>query len=276
MKKILCHAFLAAMLVGAVSGAEPVAAPQSQPESKPKPKSVRPVRTYKDVLAVLPKDLEPENARDWSEAQKEVANGILKKNLVDRQRPMTMRFKVHGVDHWGRFTVWSHLPADEGYAIRVFAGDWNQPNMLPKLATLRKGDLIEMSGVCDLAKFENLWNTKSLTLGIGKASIIKLEPNGKPAHPPALVPVKLVSAVYGSGTKFTEVTQRVQALLDEPGAIFYANPHWLGADPTPGWNKALVIVHEVDGQRRTFTSGENGAVSVQRLMEPAPSPAPKA
>jgi len=26
-----------------------------------------------------------------------------------------------------------------------------------------------MSGVCDLAKFENLWNTKSLSLGIGDA-----------------------------------------------------------------------------------------------------------
>ncbi|MES2595357.1 MAG: hypothetical protein V4662_08480 [Verrucomicrobiota bacterium] len=284
MKKILCHTLLVSMLAGALSGAEPLVAPKCGPipapelktKSTSKAKPVRQVRSYRDILAALPPELEPENARNWTAAQKEVANGILKKKLVDAQRPMTMRFKVHGVDHWGRFTVWSHLPADEGYAIRVFAGEWNQPNMLPKLATLRKGDLIEMSGVCDLAKFEDLWNTKSLSLGIGKASIIKLEPSGKPAHPPAHVPIKLVSAVYGSGTNFTEVTARVQALLDEPGAIFYANPPWLGADPTPGWNKALVIVHEVDGQRRTFSTGENGAVSAAGLMQSSTAPTPKA
>lgn len=255
--KLLLGILSAAMLIGTLPAAEP---------APPQPRPVRPVRTYRDVLAALPRELEPENARHWSEAQKEVATGILKKKLVDTQRPMKMRFKVHGVDHWGRFTVWSHLPADEGYSIRVFAGDWKEPNMLPKLATLQQGDLIEMTGVCDLAKFENLWNTPSLSLGIGKASILKLQPNGKPAPPPPAVPVKLISAVYGSGTQFTDVTERVKSLLSEPGAVFYANPPWLGADPTPGWNKALVIVHEVHGKRHTFTAGENGQVTALQLV----------
>ena len=229
-------------------------------------KAVKPLRTYPDFLAVIPKDLEPENARKWSDAQKEVANGLLKKKLVDAKRPAQMRFKVRGVDFWGRFVVWTHLPSDEGYSIRVFASQWKDANMLPKLATLREGDLIEISGVCDLAKFENLWNTPSLSLGIGEASIIKLQPNGKPAPPPALVPVKLVSAVYGSGTAFADVTDRVKALLAEPGAAFQANPNWLGADPTPGWNKALIIVHEIGGKRHIFSAGENGEVSAAQIM----------
>ncbi|MDZ4401214.1 hypothetical protein [Prosthecobacter sp.] len=232
-----------------------------------KSKEPKPLRTYRDFLAVIPKDLEPENARNWSEAQKEVANGLFKKKLVDAKRPARMRFRVHGVDFWGNFVVWSHLSSDEGYSIRVFASQWQDKNMLPKLATLREGDLIEMTGVCDLAKFENLWNTPSLSLGIGNASFIKLLPNGKPAPAPERVPVKLISAVYGSGTAFTDVTDRVKALLDEPGALFQANPHWLGADPTPGWNKALIIVHEINDQRRTFTAGENGEVSAALVVK---------
>jgi hypothetical protein len=235
--------------------------------ARPGGREPKPLASYQDFLAVLPKDMEPENARNWNEAEKEVANGLLKKKLVDTKRPARMQFKVRGVDFWGRFTVWSYLPNDEGYVIRVFAGQWKDDNMLPKLATLREGDLIEMSGVCDLAKFENLWNTKSLSLGIGDASIIKLLPNGKPAPAPKRVPVKLISAVYGSGTAFADVTDRVKSFLDEPGAIFHANPPWLGADPTPGWNKALVIVHEVNGKRRTFTTGENGEVSAALVVK---------
>lgn len=232
-----------------------------------KTKASKPLRSYRDFLAVIPKDLEPENARHWSEAQKEVANGLLKTKLVDAKRPVKMRFKVRGVDFWERFVVWSYLPNDEGYYVRVFASQWKDANMLPKLATLREGDLIEMNGVCDLAKFEQLWNTQSLSLGIGDASFIQLLPNGKRAPAPERVPVKLISAVYGSGTAFADVTDRVKALLDEPGAAFQANPSWLGADPTPGWNKALVIVHEFEGRRRTFTAGENGAVSAALLVK---------
>jgi hypothetical protein len=232
-----------------------------------KPKQPKPLRRYQDFLAVIPKDMEPENARNWTEAQKEVANGLLKKKLVDTKRPAKMRFKVRGVDFWERFVVWSYLPNDEGYHVRVFASQWKETDMLPKLATLREGDLIEMSGVCDLAKYENLWNTKSLTLGIGDASFIKLLPNGKPAPALERILVKLISAVYGSGTAFTDVTDRVKALLDEPGAIFYANPNWLGADPTPCWNKALIIVHESDDKRRTFTVGENGEVSAALIVK---------
>lgn len=232
-----------------------------------KPKEPKPLRTYRDFLAVIPKDMEPENARDWSDAQKEVANGLLKKKLVDAKRPAQMRFKVRGVDFWGRCVVWTYLPNDEGYHIRVFASQWKEADMLPKIATLREGDLIEMTGFCDLAKFENLWNTKSLSLGIGAASFIKLLPNGKPAPPTGRIPVKLISAVYGSGTSFTDVTDRVKSYLDEPGARFYANPHWLGADPTPGWNKALIIVHEIGGKRRTFTAGENGEVTAALVVK---------
>jgi len=92
-------------------------------------------------------------------------------------------------------------------------------------------------------------------------------------HPPAMAPTPaadllIISAAYGSGTKFSDVTDRVDDLLRQPGAVFFARPEWLLADPTPGWNKALVIVYEAKGQRHTFATGEGGRVSVAVLLKP--------
>src|SRR5215471_6102125 len=79
----------------------------------------------------------------------------------------------------------------------------------------------------------------------------------------------LISATYGSGTAFADVTCRVDDLLHQPSVEFFARPEWLHADPTPGWNKALVIVYEHKGRRHTFTTGEGGRVSLEQLLTPA-------
>lgn len=87
------------------------------------------------------------------------------------------------------------------------------------------------------------------------------------AEPTAAAKLLVISAVYGSGQRFTDVTYRVNDLLRDPEIVFWAKPRWLGADPTPGWNKVLVIVYERDGRRQTFSTGEGGAVSVARLLK---------
>lgn len=107
---------------------------------------------------------------------------------------------MRGVDFRECFVVWSYLPNDEDYPVRVFESRWKDAGILPKLATLREGDLIEMRGVCDFAKSEDLSKTRSLSPGPGEASFVKLLPNGKPAPAPERIPVKLISAVHGSGT----------------------------------------------------------------------------
>lgn len=88
-------------------------------------------------------------------------------------------------------------------------------------------------------------------------------PIGEPSPTADLL---VISAVYGSGTKFADVTYRVNDLLRQPGVEFFSRPEWLKADPTPGWDKALVIVYEVRGERRSFTSGEGGKVSAELLL----------
>jgi len=77
----------------------------------------------------------------------------------------------------------------------------------------------------------------------------------------------VISATYGSGTNYSDVTYRVNDLLRAPDAEFFARPEWLSADPTPGWNKALVIVYEVKGHRHIFTTGEGGKVSASLLLD---------
>ena len=93
-------------------------------------------------------------------------------------------------------------------------------------------------------------------------------------HPPleATTPAAdllIISATYGSGTNYSDVTDRVNDLLRQPDVEFTARPEWLAADPTPGWNKALVIVYEFKGRRHTFATGEGGKVSVSALLEEA-------
>jgi hypothetical protein len=78
--------------------------------------------------------------------------------------------------------------------------------------------------------------------------------------------VLIVSATYGSGTHFADVTERVDELIHQPDVEFFARPEWLHADPTPGWNKALTIVYEFKGRRYVFTAGEGGKVSVDLLI----------
>jgi hypothetical protein len=81
--------------------------------------------------------------------------------------------------------------------------------------------------------------------------------------------VLIISATYGSGTHFADVTYRVNDLLRHPDVEFVARPDWLGADPTPGWNKALVILYEFKRQRQIFATGEGGKVSVAILKKNA-------
>lgn len=111
-----------------------------------------------------------------------------------------------------------------------------------------------------------------LLLGAGCASPshTKLpKPNPRVPVVSAAAELLVISAVYGSGTAYADVTYRVNDMLHQPGVEFFARPEWLRADPTPGWNKALVIVYEFKGQRCTFTCGEGGRVSASILIDQA-------
>jgi hypothetical protein len=91
----------------------------------------------------------------------------------------------------------------------------------------------------------------------------------KPANELQAAGVVIISATYGSGTNFVDVTGRVNELLGHPHANFFVHPQSLGDDPTPGWNKTLVIVYEFKRQRHILTTGEGDRVSVADLLHAA-------
>ena len=80
--------------------------------------------------------------------------------------------------------------------------------------------------------------------------------------------VEVISAVYGSATNFADVSIRVSDMVHQTSG-FEARPRWLNADPTPGWNKTLVIVYEIGGRRHIFTTKEGGRVSATILLKAA-------
>jgi hypothetical protein len=72
--------------------------------------------------------------------------------------------------------------------------------------------------------------------------------------------VQIDSAVYGESTNFADVSFRVRDLL-RSGSGFDVHPSFLQTDPMVGYNKVLVIVYEVKGQRHIFTAAEGDTVS---------------
>ena len=82
--------------------------------------------------------------------------------------------------------------------------------------------------------------------------------------------VKVISAVYGTGGSFADVSNRVGDLVHQ-GPGFNADPGWLKVDPSPGWNKSLVIIYEANGRRHVFTASEGDRVSAHILLLAAAS-----
>ena len=80
--------------------------------------------------------------------------------------------------------------------------------------------------------------------------------------------MQIITATYGSGTAFSDVTNETTKLLNQQSR-FYARPEWLRADPTPGWNKALVIIFTYQGRRYIFSCGEGGEVRIPLLKQVA-------
>lgn len=85
--------------------------------------------------------------------------------------------------------------------------------------------------------------------------------------------VRIISAVYGSGRTFVDVTQRVDDLLNRLPKGFRARPGQMQIDPTPDTTKILVIVYEYKGLQHTLTKGQRGKVTIQILQDAANHPA---
>ncbi len=91
---------------------------------------------------------------------------------------------------------------------------------------------------------------------------------------PQVGELTIISATYGSGGNVADVTDRVQRRLHMDNGEFYVSPQWLKADPSPGWNKELIINYDYAGQRVMFHAGENSRVTYWILLDQARSRKP--
>ena len=71
--------------------------------------------------------------------------------------------------------------------------------------------------------------------------------------------------IQGEGGRADGFAGAAAVWLRQPDGEFFARPEWLKVDPTPGWNKALVIVYDCKGHRHIFTAGEGGKVNLAEL-----------
>jgi hypothetical protein len=83
---------------------------------------------------------------------------------------------------------------------------------------------------------------------------------------PAGVEPRIIAAYFGTGSKFADVTARVAELIGASHAEFRTTEATLQTDPTPGLRKEFMVIYEIGGQRRTFTTYDGGACSRELLV----------
>jgi hypothetical protein len=82
--------------------------------------------------------------------------------------------------------------------------------------------------------------------------------------PPAISKPRVISARWGGGSNWADVTDRVNDLLAS-GQQIAANNGSLGADPTPGWRKRLQITYMAYGVQKTMSVDEDQKVASEEL-----------
>lgn len=88
------------------------------------------------------------------------------------------------------------------------------------------------------------------------------------AHEPA----RIVSASFGTGEKWADVTDRVKQLAGS-SQVVRANANTLDVDPAKGWRKRLEIVYIQDGERRTVMIDGDSEIRIPGVIPAEPAEA---
>lgn len=82
----------------------------------------------------------------------------------------------------------------------------------------------------------------------------------------------LEQALFGSGSRLADVTDRVALLLLSEPQGFTAQADWLRTDPVPGKNKSLLIRYRYRDQEHLFMVTGNNRASYAALLEGPDAP----
>lgn len=98
----------------------------------------------------------------------------------------------------------------------------------------------------------------------GQAAADTVKQMVKPGEPT----VKILSASYGTGGKFADVTARVKHYVEEKKETFWANKDTLKSDPNPGWNKSITVKYLKDGVKRERRWGKGEPLRIEDFYGP--------
>lgn len=138
----------------------------------PLPGSSRTIARVSEFLEWAPKDITPKKGVRWTKPQMEVVSEALQKKLAER--PTILKMRVEFSDIFPQdddLVVFSSLPNDEGYRIRLFAHfpkSWRD-----RLVKFKKGDKVSIEGPVYYLKYQMQWNEFALVIGTREGTIEK-------------------------------------------------------------------------------------------------------
>jgi hypothetical protein len=136
------------------------------------PGSSRTVTKLSEILAWAPKDIVPKKGVGWTKPQMEAASDAINKKLAEQPTILKMRVEVADVfPQDDDLVVFSSLPNNEGYRIRLFAHfpkDWKD-----RLVKIKKGDKVSIEAPVYYLKYQMQWNEFALVIGTQKGTIEK-------------------------------------------------------------------------------------------------------
>jgi hypothetical protein len=144
----------------------------SRAELPPLPGSSRTITKVSEILAWAPKDIIPRKGVGWTNPQMEAVSAAMQKKLAEQPTILKMHVEVGDIfPNDEHMVVFSSLPNNEGYHIRLFARfpkDWKD-----RLVKIKKGDKVTIEAPVFLLNYKMQWNEFALVISTQNGTIEK-------------------------------------------------------------------------------------------------------
>jgi hypothetical protein len=220
--------------------------------------------SLEQVLATIPHSINLKQGSKWNVAAVNMANVIMKEQVVGKSANVTIpirRFeKNDGPIHPLRgCTSPREKVTINGVTVRLEAYVYVAKESLVAASTTKLSGRWLVSGTITRCELVN--DGSALLLDI-QNSLLDMDATravGAPAKSSTVKSsvVQIISATYGTGGKYADVTAAVKKIVEQNREMMVVNPGTLGADPSPGWNKELHVIYTKDGVKHEQRRGEN-------------------
>jgi hypothetical protein len=141
-------------------------------ELPPLPGSSRTITKVSEILAWAPKDIMPKKGVGWTTPQMEAISAAIQKKLAEQPTFLKMHVEVKDIFPQNEdLVVFSGLPNNEGYRIRLFAHF--PKSQKDQLVKIKKGDKVTIEAPLNFLRYQMQWNEFALVIGTKEGMIEK-------------------------------------------------------------------------------------------------------